>query len=183
MRLAGRVAYRGAPVNSTLGRTTTKAYTVVDDLEPQAAAHVGQIIFTFSRLDFLVAMVLRNVLSHKSPEDLNPLISRLGFKERLDALREAVVCSGSLGSEAKTEFETWYGSADKPRTIRNAFVHGRWGIESHGTVFNASTRPGKTFSGESEVYSLAQLGERSEQAKALLSELDAWHRRHVISAA
>ena len=154
-----------------------------DDLEPQAAARVGQLIFAFARLDFLLALALRNLLPSQSPSDLNPLIERLGFKERLDALREIVGNSSSLGPTAVAEFATWYDRADRLRTTRNAFVHGRWGMQTRDTLFNASTKVGKAISGDSNTFSLQQLDSEVDLAKAVLDEFDAWHRRHVISAA
>ncbi len=154
-----------------------------DDLEPQAAARVGQLTFAFARLDFLLALALRNLLQCPSPSDLDPLIERLGFKDRLDSLREIVNRSKSLGPDAVIQFEAWYERADRLRATRNAFVHGRWGMQTRDTLFNASTKVGKALTGESKTFSLAQLDEEVSLATQVLNEFHTWHGRAVRGAA
>lgn len=154
-----------------------------DHLEPQAAARVGQLVFAFARLDFLLALAIRNLLASGGPENLNPLIERLGFKERLDSLRELVLSgTKSLTQEAVEEFESWYPRADNLRVTRNAFVHGRWGVQTRDTVFNASTKIGQTFIGEGKIFSLSQLDEEVELSHRVLSEFYEWNSRHVVNA-
>lgn len=153
------------------------------DLEPQAAARVGQLVFSFARLDFLLALALRNLLAARDSEDLNPLIERLGFKEKLDALRDVMSSKRTERPEAAAEYEVWYAKADKLRATRNAFVHGRWGVQSHETVFNASPKFGKAISGSSKHFSLAELDGEVSTAKEVLESFYEWHSRHVISAA
>jgi len=155
---------------------------VNEDLEPQAAALVGQLVFSFARLDFLLGLALRNTLAANAG-DLNPLIERLGFKEKLDALGEVLSTKGSEYAKAAAEYEVWYASADKLRVTRNAFVHGRWGVQSQDTVFNAAPKFGKALAGSSKHFSLADLTEEVSRAREVLELFHEWHSHHVIGAA
>ncbi|MCP5233555.1 MAG: hypothetical protein H6948_16000 [Zoogloeaceae bacterium] len=156
---------------------------MTDELEPQAAAHVGQLIFAFSRLDFMLALAIRNLLAGQSPASLNPLLERLGFKERLDTLREVVANSQAIDPEAAQQFAVWYEKADRLRTTRNAFVHGRWGVQSRDALFNASTKVGRALIGEAKIYTLAELEAEVALAGQVVSEFHAWHFSNVVSTA
>lgn len=153
-----------------------------EEIESQAAEFVGQLVFAFARMDFMLALALRNITLSPTPDDLNPLIERLGFKERLDALRDLVAGSGFLTSQAKKQFTAWYATADRLRTTRNAFVHGRWGMQTKHTLFNASTKVGKAFAGESKLYSLADLAAEARLARQVLDVFSEWHHRNVVNA-
>ena len=154
-----------------------------NDLQPQAAAFVGQLVFVFSRLDFMLALAVRNLIRTTAPDDLNPLIERLGFKERLDSLRELVQRSTSLTSESVAQFESWYLTADRLRSTRNSFVHGRWGMQTRETLFNASTKIGKALSGDVKNYSLAELEFEANRAQQVLGAFHIWHNKYVVCAA
>jgi hypothetical protein len=156
---------------------------MITDLQPQAAALVGHLVFSFSRLDFMLALALRNLIPSTAPDDLNPLIERLGFKERLDSVRELVQRSTALKREAITQFESWYPTADRLRSTRNAFVHGRWGMQNREKLFNASTKVGRALSGDVKNYSLAELESESTQAQQVLDAFHSWHSKYVVGAA
>lgn len=156
---------------------------MLDDLEPQAAAHVGQLVFAFARLDFTLALAIRNLIPSTSPSDLDPMIERLGFKERLDFLRDMVARSTTLSRTAVERFEVCYLAADRLRATRNAFVHGRWGMQSRDTVFNASTKVGKALAGDAKIYTIADLEAEAMLAKQVLRDFHDWHYQHVVSAA
>lgn len=156
---------------------------MTNELQAQAAALVGQIVLSFSRLDFLLALALRNLIQTTAPDDLNPLIERLGFKERLDALRDLVQRSNLLKEGAVGQFELWYSTADRLRSTRNAFVHGRWGMQGREALFNASTKVGKALSGHTTNYSLAELESEAMQATHVLAAFHDWHNKYVVSAA
>ncbi|MDP3137064.1 MAG: hypothetical protein Q8N17_12125, partial [Burkholderiaceae bacterium] len=61
-------------------------------------------------------------------------------------------------------------------------VHGRWGMQTRETVFNASTKVGKALSGEVKNYTLAELESEALQAKQVLDAFYDWHSRHVVGA-
>ena len=152
-----------------------------NELEHQAAAYVGQLIFAFSRLDFLLALALRNLTPTQSPGKLNPLIERLGFKDRLDCLQEMVNNTDALTTQAVQTFHAWQNKADKLRMTRNAFVHGRWGMQTRDTLFNASSKMGKSLSGEAKLFTIEELKAEASLATQLLNEFDEWHRTNVIN--
>lgn len=156
---------------------------MTNDLQPQAATLVVQLVFSFSRLNFMLALALRNLIQTTAPDDLNLLIERLGFKERLDSLRDLVQRSTVLKQESVAQFEFWYPTADRLRSTRNAFVHGRWGMQSRETLFNALTKVGKALSGDVRNYSLSELESESMQATQVLAAFHDWHNKYVVSAA
>ena len=153
------------------------------EIEPQAAARVGQLVFYFARLDFLLALAIRNLLAAPNFEDVDPLIERLGFKDKLDALLEIVGSKRSDRAVAANEYEAWYAKADKLRATRNAFVHGRWGLQTRDTVFNTSPKFVKAIAGSAKIFSLADLDQEVLDAKAVLEAFYEWHSRHVVNAA
>lgn len=153
------------------------------DLQAQAAALVGQLVFSFSRLDFILALAIRNLIPTTAPDELNPLIERLGFKHRLEALRDLVQRSAFLKPEAVEQFDQWYRTADRLRSTRNAFVHGRWGMQTRETLFNASTQVGKALSDNVTNYSLPELESEASRAKDVLDAFHRWHNKYVVSAA
>lgn len=154
---------------------------MLNELEHQAATCVGQHIFAFSRLDFLLVLALRNLTPTQSPDLLNPLIERLGFKDKLDCLQELVNGSKALNHQAVQTFFAWQKRADKLRITRNAFVHGRWGMQTHDTLFNSSPKVGMALSGDAKLYTLDELEAEAIFATQVLKEFDEWHRKHVLN--
>ena len=148
-----------------------------------AAAYVGQVVFAFSRLDFTMALAIRNIASFTCPKSLDAKIQRLGFKGRLEELKDQVATTKLLTQTARVEFADWHPTADRLRMTRNAFVHGRWGMQTRDTLFNASTQPGETFSAEAKYYSLEELCGEADFAKQVLGQFHEWHFRNVVSAA
>ncbi|MBK7665799.1 MAG: hypothetical protein IPJ21_20125 [Sterolibacteriaceae bacterium] len=154
----------------------------MEGIEPQAAGRVGQLIFVFARLDFLLSLALRNLLSTTDPECIAPLVERLGFKAKMDVLRDIVPKVFASHPSAATEYDAWYQRADRLRVTRNAFVHGRWGMQNRDTVFNAATGTGTTFSGMAKVFSLAELEVEVSTATETLNKLHEWHAKYVVDA-
>lgn len=63
---------------------------------------------------------------------------------------------------------------------RNAFVHGRWGMQTRDTLFNASSKLGKSLSGEAKLFTIEELKAEASLATQVLNEFDEWHRKNVI---
>ena len=101
------------------------------ELESAAAAVVGKIIFAFSRFEFELGLCLRNAVGGVDVDAVNPLIQRLNFKHKLDALLEVVAHRSASTTECVAEFRKWHRSIDALRTKRNSFIHGRWGVHSN----------------------------------------------------
>ena len=150
------------------------------NLEKDSAQLVGRLVFAFSRLEFLVGLCLRNLSTTSTPNRLDPLIDRLSFKGKLDALHDVVQMALSL-DQGGEEFCSWYKQADSLRAKRNAFVHGRWGFHPRsGETFNASSRLGQNRENEVRTFSLAELEAEVVTAENLVRAFDVWHRKRVV---
>jgi hypothetical protein len=103
-----------------------------DELESAAGAVIGKIVFAFSRFEFNLGLCLRNLIAHGDVNAVNPLIQRLSFKHKLDALVEVIEHKFSAIPECVAEFKQWHRSIDALRAKRNSFVHGRWGVHEYG---------------------------------------------------
>jgi len=100
------------------------------DLESSAEAVVGKIVFAFSRFEFNLGLCLRSAVSGSNVDLVNPLVERLSFKHKLDALMEVVELQFATSAEFLDEFKRWHRRMDVLRAKRNAFVHGRWHVHA-----------------------------------------------------
>ena len=137
---------------------TTPELSEREEVETAAAVAVGQIVLALSRLEFNIGLYLRNAIAGGDPESVNQLINRLSFKGKTDSLHDLVFRRFSNDSECLASFRTWRNEIDRVRAKRNAFVHGRWGVNrSAKTVVNvAPGLPGNTPQAETH-YTLASL--------------------------
>ena len=101
------------------------------ELELAAGAVIGKIVFAFSRFEFNLGLCLRNAVGGGDVDAVNPLIERLSFKHKLDAMLEVVEHKFASNAECVAEFKQWHRSIDVLRAKRNSFVHGRWGVLGH----------------------------------------------------
>ena len=153
------------------------------NLKSKAAETIGHIVLSFSRLDFNIALAIRNIVTTTQPEQLNPLIERLNFKQRLEVLRDLVQSSTHVNADGVAQFEAWYVRADNLRAKRNAFVHGRWGFDAADRAFNTSTKVGSTFSGRATEHSLSDLQIDLSEAENVLYSLIEWQDKQLFHAA
>jgi hypothetical protein len=144
-----------------------------EQFEAAAAEIIGQIVFRFSSLEFNLGLCLRSLVSGADKEALNPLVKRLGFKSKLDALKEVFEYRFSTNSEAVNEFCGWYQHMDEFRVRRNSFIHGRWGVLfSDWQVVNvASGMPGSEPQKEVR-YTLEELGAELKKIDELINSFD-----------
>lgn len=101
------------------------------ELESAAGTIIGRIVFSFSRFEFNLGLCIRNAVGGSDVEAINPLLHRLSFKAKLDALIEIVEHKYSSNVACVAEFKQWYKGIDAIRAKRNSFVHGRWGIHGY----------------------------------------------------
>jgi hypothetical protein len=99
-----------------------------EELENVAAAAIGQVVLVLSRLEFNISLYLRNAVGGADPDGANPLVSRLTFKSKLDALRDVVAHKFAAQPAASLELGQWLKGMDTFRPKRNSFIHGRWGF-------------------------------------------------------
>ena len=110
-----------------------------ESLEEAASVVIGKIVFAFSSFEFNLGLCLRSEVAAGNAELVNPLVERLSFKHKLDALLEVVTLKHSADPASIQAFKNWHRTMDAFRAKRNSFVHGRWGIQNHaGKVVNVS---------------------------------------------
>lgn len=98
------------------------------DLEALSAEIIGRIVREFSNLEFDVNLCIQWAVNAKDFHAINPLVERLSFKQKVDALVDIVEIRFSTTAECVGDFKTWYKKVDKFRSKRNSFIHGGWGF-------------------------------------------------------
>lgn len=150
-------------------------------LETAAATVVGQIVFVLSRLEFNLGLYIRNAVGGQDPEAVNPLIERLSFKSKLDALREIVERRFADNSACRCEFMEWFGSMETFRAKRNSFVHGRWGVDHLGQrVINVTSGPPAGKPQKQSAYSLTELDGELSMATEIAAAFYGWSSRWLF---
>ena len=99
-----------------------------NNLEITAAESIGKVILAFSNLELNVNLCLQWAVNANDFHAVNPLVERLSFKNKIDALVEIVAIKFSSSQECVSDFRSWHKKMDKLRTKRNSFIHGRWGF-------------------------------------------------------
>jgi hypothetical protein len=147
-------------------------------LEDAAASAIGRVVLALSGLEFNLGLYLRNAVGGTDPEAANPLVGRLSFKSKLDALREVVEHKFAAQPAAPQELASWLKAMEVFRPQRNSFVHGRWAFlaQSQQIVNVAPGLPnGKP--GRETRYSASELHLVLEEAERLAAEFSAWSRK------
>lgn len=150
------------------------------ELESAAAAVVGKIIFAFSRFEFELGLCLRNAVGGVDVDAVNPLIQRLNFKHKLDALLEVVAHRSASTTECVAEFRKWHRSIDALRTKRNSFIHGRWGVHSNAQqVINVAPGMPNSIPQRETRFTLGELQQELSEVERVVSEFhelsERWH--------
>ena len=147
------------------------------ELESAAGAVVGSIVFAFSRLEFNLGLCLRNAVGGVDVEAVNPIIQRLSFKQKLDAMLDVIAHKFASNAECVADFRRWHRSIDALRRKRNAFVHGRWGVHaSKQQVINVA--PGMP-NGTPQREACFTLGELQEELSEVNRLVDEFHNLRV----
>jgi hypothetical protein len=152
-----------------------KANLTQEELELEASKVVGQIVFVLSRMEFNLGLCLRNLVGGQDVEAVNPLIARLAFKAKLDALLDVVRHKFAAEEQCIIELKSWHAKMDEIRVGRNSFVHGRWGtLAADQEVVNVA--PGlPNASPQKEIrYSLDDLAEELEEVKRVVDRFYQW---------
>lgn len=100
-----------------------------NDLESTASESVGKIIFALSQLEFNLNLCFQWLIRAENFHTVNPLVERLSFKSKIDALNEIIEIKFSSSPECISDFSSWTKKLDKFRVKRNSFMHGRWGFQ------------------------------------------------------
>lgn len=102
------------------------------DIESIASENVGKIIFAFSYLELNINLCLQSAVCARDFHTVNPLVERLSFKSKIDALIEIIEIKYSSSPECISDFKSWHRKLDKFRVKRNSFIHGRWSFPHVG---------------------------------------------------
>ncbi|WP_194725886.1 hypothetical protein [Noviherbaspirillum malthae] len=155
-----------------------KATLTQEELEIEASKVVGQIVFALSRMEFNLGLCLRNLVGGQDVEAVNPLIARLSFKAKLDALLDVVKHKFSTEAECIGELKAWHAKMDEVRISRNSFVHGRWGtLAAAQEVVNVSPGLPNAAPQKETRYSLDDLAEELEEIKQVVDRFYNWRSR------
>jgi hypothetical protein len=140
-------------------------------LEQDAASLLGHMLFEFSRLDVNLGLCLVWVDAGMNLERLTKTTQNMNIKSKLDILAKHVDDKLPNGSKRRRAYETWIQRVHLVRLQRNAFVHGRWGVEAYkNKVVNVVGLP---TSDEQQVteYSIEDLAAINTELRALGVEL------------
>ena len=142
-------------------------------LQAGAASVVGQIVFALSQLEHNIDLYLRNIVGQPGDNAIGPLLSRLSFKSKVDALKDLAEKRLDPSDPRLSDFRIWYASLNRYRTKRNAFVHGRWAAHYQTQeVINVASGP-STSSKETR-YSLSALDGELVKAKQISEAFYKW---------
>ncbi|AUZ85222.1 hypothetical protein [Methylophaga nitratireducenticrescens] len=100
-----------------------------NDLESIASESVGKIIFALSQLEFNLNLCFQWLIRAEDFHTVNPLVERLSFKSKIDALNEIIEIKFPSSPECISDFRLWSQKLDKSRVKRNSFMHGRWAFQ------------------------------------------------------
>jgi hypothetical protein len=144
-------------------------------LEAAAATLVGQLVMALSGLEFNIDLYLRSAVGGSDVDAVNPLITRLSFKSKIDALNEVVAHKFASDEFCIAEFSQWFKAVEKFRVKRNSFVHGRWGVHQFGQqVVNVAPGLPNSRPQKETRYSLDQLGKELSQANQVVAAFNQW---------
>ena len=148
------------------------------DLEAVAAEIIGRIVLEFSGLELSLNLCLQWAVNAKDFHAVNPLVERLSFKNKTDALVEIVEIKFPSSPDCVSDFKSWHKKVDKFRSKRNSFIHGRWGYGyASEEIINVS--PGMIGPGPSKEkrYSVESLNAELNALKEISKELNAIRER------
>ena len=98
------------------------------ELESLVSEYIGKIVFKFSQLELNINLCLQWIVRAEDFHTVNPLVERLSFKSKIDALIDIIEIKFNSSPVCIAEFKTWHRRLDKFRVKRNSFIHGRWGF-------------------------------------------------------
>jgi hypothetical protein len=140
------------------------------ELERDAATVLGYIVFEFSRLEMELGLV--SVWSDEGRKfgDLTRKLNDGNFNSRLKFL-ERLAGSKYSNTPAEGEYAKWFRDARAMRSLRNRFLHGRWGfLPQKKVVANVVGLPTSEEQTETR-YSIEELRQSLQSIRALRNRL------------
>jgi hypothetical protein len=101
-------------------------------LEKASATILGRMLFEYSRVDMNLGLMLAWTNGGEQLDAMTEKLSKphFGFGEKLKLLTGLAREKYKGNPEALNAHETWMENANAIRELRNALVHGRWGIDA-----------------------------------------------------
>ena len=117
--------------------TAGEVSRIQEQLEAEAATLLGRFLFSFSRLDHNVGLLVASAERVQGRAQEADQVANFNFHKRLDYLAGHIQQSTSMPTVAKDAYSDWLQAAHVARSRRNELVHGRWGVEPYkGKVLN-----------------------------------------------
>ncbi len=111
--------------------TAADVWRIQEEMEAKAASVLGRLLFTFSRLDTNVGLLVASIERVLGRDNLAESTASLTFHKRLDRFTTFLSEQGSLSVAARDAYNEWIAGAHRARIQRNEFVHGRWGVDPY----------------------------------------------------
>lgn len=108
----------------------TQQFGCGDEFRDEFHRLLGKLVHAHATFDFAVGLQLRWLGPHLAIQVDHLIASRrVPFAHRLDALKPLVLdMFEPAGPVARAEFKDWFARANRHKTLRNDYVHGRWGV-------------------------------------------------------
>jgi hypothetical protein len=150
------------------------------ELEAVAAQYLGRLLFIFGRLDMNLGLALVNAQQACASDAQLAEVEALRFGDRLKALRKRAMLRHAGDAHALAGWEKWFASADALRTLRNDFVHGRWGFRNvQRQIVHIMNLPGSPNQAETR-YTLDEFAAKVSYAEEVNDEFFTVSRKYPI---
>lgn len=114
-----------------------------DAFEERAASILGKMLFSFSRLDVNLGLMVSWVLWSLGKESQVKNVDTMNFNSKLEFITQYIEVSSNLPSGAREDLAQWLSDAHAAREQRNQFIHGRWASDAlRGKALNIVGLPG-----------------------------------------
>lgn len=111
--------------------TAGDIWRLQEQLERDAAAILGRALFSFSRLDMHLGLMVAASLRMSGKADQALKVDEMNFHKRLKFVAKYLREISELDPSASAAMTLWLKEADEVRTQRNQLVHGRWGVDPY----------------------------------------------------
>ena len=154
--------------------TGGELWRIRSELEATASSILGRLLFTFSRLDFNVSLLVSSIERVGGNETAAAKATQLSFHERLARLALFFEREATLPDDARAAYGEWLLAMQEVRTQRNQLVHGRWDIDPNNRVVLNIMGPTSSLEERTIPYTLAALQaavSKIEQLQGNLAQL------------
>ncbi len=102
-----------------------------EKIEREAASLLGQSLFSFSRLDVNLGLMVASIMRNTGREEQVPGVDAMNFHKRLHFVEKYMGAAEGLAAGARQAMTSWLQEANDIRAQRNQLVHGRWDVDPY----------------------------------------------------